>query len=212
MKFSLKIIESSQEISDKILKALLPDVKQYFANSFKVVRKELPLIVNNSIVNTSEYESIISGKLKYELGIPNSSSVLAGLLNIWSSNIDITYKAPVISNNKIKSSFSISMIAVDFSDVLYSEYAIVSDTLRGYDLPWLQWLLLEGNRILVPNYQVVLGPNKRSRTGFAIMRQSNNKSWKVPAEFSGNIKDNWITRALDKASDEVNTLLKKALS
>jgi hypothetical protein len=78
-------------------------------------------------------------------------------------------------------------------------------------LPWLQWLLLEGNATIVRNYTVSFGPNRFSRTGFALMRPSL-QSWKVPSEFAGTINDNWITRAIDGAESNIQKLLDGAFS
>ena len=103
------------------------------------------------------------------------------------------------------------MIRSDFSDVLSSDSGFVIDALRGYQLPWLEWLLLEGNKAIISKQEVIIGPNKFSRTGLAIMRPSN-KSWRVPSEFAGTIKDNWITRAIDNSESQINELLDKAFS
>ena len=37
--------------------------------------------------------------------------------------------------------------------------------------------------------------------------QPSQKSWKVPSEFSGTINDNWITRAIDQATPEIEKML-----
>lgn len=212
MLFKVKILDTQNDISLSISRALLPQVSAYMKNRANILKRELPIIVNNAIINTPEYSSILGGKLQYEFGIANSSTKLAGLLDIWSKNIDITYDPPkVLGNGTIKSSLSASMIRIDFSDVLYSDYAYMTDTFRGYSLPWLQWLLLEGNRILVPGYQIIVGANSRSRTGSAVMRSSPGKSWKVPAEFAGTKNDNWITRALNKTDTEIEALLTRIL-
>jgi hypothetical protein len=209
MKISLTLLETQQEISIKIGNALLPDLRKIFAKGIKNIRTELPNIVNTAIINTPEYNSILSGKLRYEFGIRNSSSKLAGLLDTWSRNIYVVSTPPsVISGGKIIGQFSASMIKVDFSDVLYTEYAEVYDDMRGYSLPWLEWLLLNGNRTIVRNHKVVYENSPRSRTGKALMRP-NSQSWSVPAEFAGDRRNNWITRALDKIGPEIDTLLKK---
>lgn len=212
MKISFKLLDSIADIENKILDALLPDTQQLMNNAIIVIKKELPNIVAKSIQASPEYDSIMSGNLQYELGIPDPNNKLFGLIEIWSKNIEFSYKKPSISGNKIRSSFSASMIKIDFSDVLFSEYAYVQDTVRGYSLPWLEWLLLYGNTTIIPNYQVVIGPNINSRTGNAIMRNVNQGFWKVPAEFAGTISDNWITRALEKIEPDINNLLQRALS
>jgi hypothetical protein len=192
------------------MEALLPQINDYMKDAITTIRKEIGTIISNAIVNTPEYESLVSGKLKYELGIPDANAKIAGLLDIWTKNIYIEYMPPKIISSKIKSSFSASLIKSSFDDVLSTDLAYVIDNIYQYRLPWLEWLLLEGNKIIVKKQEVVMGPNPRSRTGFALMRGSN-KNWKVPAEFAGTIRDNWITRAIDNTEAEINNLLERAL-
>lgn len=208
MQFNLKLIDSDKQISTKILQALVPEIDDYLKTSLSELRQILPSNIKSIIQNTPEYNSLIGGQLQFELGIPDPSSALVNIINIWSSNIKIEYNGPKISNNQIKASFSVSLIRSDYADVLSSNDALVIDNLRGYSLPWLEWLLLEGNKILVRKQQVEFGPNKASRTGNAIMRMSN-KSWKVPSEFSGTVTNNWITRAIDNNENQIYALLDK---
>ena len=209
MRISFKLLDNNQEISDKILQALIPEIDKYLKKSLQTIRKKLPILIINVLKNTPEYDSLSGGQLQYEFGIPDSTNKLNSNLEIWSKNIDIVYKSPTITGNRIKASFSVSLIRNDFSDVLSSDASFVFDNLKGYQLPWLEWLLLEGNKIIVPKQEVILGPNKFSRTGYAIMRESN-KSWKVPSQFAGTKTDNWITRAIDNAESQINELLDKA--
>lgn len=202
MILSLKLIDNNSKIYTSILDALLPQVNKYMISSINEIKSKIPNIIKTAIINTPEYESLINGKLKYELGINDSTEKLAGLIELWSSRILVNYNKPRISMNKIISSVSINMIRVDFSDVLYSEYAYVVDSFRGYSLPWLEWLLLEGNRTIVKDHSVKIGLNKYSRTGLAIMVPSK-QSWRVPSEFAGTISNNWITRAIDNAEENI---------
>lgn len=211
MKYSIKILESKNEITNRILKALLPDIQKYMQTAINIMKVNLPFIIRDAITNTEEYSSLIGGKLKYEFGIPDPEIKIAGLLSVWSQNINISYSQPIIFKDQIKSSFSISMIRVDFSDVLYTDYAKVYDIDRGYVLPWLEWLVLEGNKVIVKDHRVVFGGNRRSRTGFAIMRGDSGSAWKVPAQFAGTESDNWITRAIDSSIPDVYDLLEEAL-
>lgn len=211
MQISFKILESTNQISKEILNALLPQVTTYMNNGISVMKKELPNIIKQAIINTPEYQSLLDGQLMYEFGIPDSASKLTGLLDIWSTNIQFFYKKPFISGNSIKSSFEANTIRADFADVLYTDYAIVVDAKRGYTLPWLEWLLLDGTKTIVSRHEVVIGPNQFSRTGKALMRSSR-RSWKVPSEFSGTSRDNWITRAIDSTTSNINLLLTQAFS
>lgn len=211
MIFTVKLLESNSQIAQNILKALLPDVSKYLKDVIQYLQNNLPVVIRNLIQNTPEYEALMSGNLQYELGIPDPSTKLAGLLDIWSTNIKIIYNSPTIIGDKLKGSFSANMIKIDFSDVLYSDYAIIYDGLRGYSLPWLEWLLLEGNKTIIKNQNVFFGYNKYSRTGYALMKESP-QSWKIPSEYAGTISDNWITRAIDNGDSQIQSLIDKAIN
>jgi hypothetical protein len=211
MKLSFKIIENNADIQESIAKALLPKSRQIMAKAIRSIKESLPIIVNKYVINSPEYASLIGGILKYELGIPNASNKIAGLLDIWSKNIDFKYDPPKIIRSQVRSSFSASMIKINFEDVLFTDFAVVRDNIRGYDLPWLQWLLLEGNSTIIEDYQIVFGANRASRTGNAIMKKNTSKFWKVPSLFSGTIADNWITRSIRDAEPEIQQLLNKVL-
>jgi hypothetical protein len=101
------------------------------------------------------------------------------------------------------------MIKSDFSDVLGSDYAIMTDNIRGYSLPWLKWLLLDGTAIIIDNYTVTMGYNKYSRTGGAVMTRTGG-AWRVPPQYSGTMDDNWITRSIENSKDEIDNLIIRA--
>jgi hypothetical protein len=211
MKFSVKILESNSEIYSKILNAMLPEAVSYLKKALSSIKNNIPPIVSKAITNRPEYMSLTTGTLRLELGIPDANSKVLELIDFWTRNISIDFKSPVISGDKIKGSFSISLIKSDFSDILGSDAAFVYDSLRGYSLPWLEWLLLDGTKVLVRRQQVIISPNKRSRTGMALMRESG-QNWSVPPQFAGTINDNWITRAIDDCADEINNLIEGSLS
>lgn len=211
MIIDFKLLDSAKVINQNILKALLPETNKYLVKVVNKLKTTLPLVVKATITNSPEYQSLLSGQLKYEFGIPDSQDKVANLIELWSTRININYNPLRISNNQLKGSFSASMIRIDFSDVLYSDYAIVVDNFRGYSLPWLEWLLLKGNSTIIKNQRVIIGPNKASRTGLAVMRDSS-ASWKVPSQFAGTIDDNWITRALDSAESNIEQTIDRAMN
>lgn len=209
MKLNIKILESNSEIESRILKALLNDCVKFMNKAKSTVEQELKSIIYLAITNRPEYMSLVSGSLRLEFGIPDANIKVTNIVDRWMANINYTYQKPSIQGNKIKGYFSAELIRGDFSDVLEMSDAMVVDSLRGYSLPWLEWLLLDGTKTIVPRHNVVVAPNPRSRTGEAVMRISTS-SWSVPSEYAGTISDNWITRAIDDASGFVEDLLERA--
>ena len=78
-------------------------------------------------------------------------------------------------------------------------------------MPWLDWLITEGDKPIVKGYKYV--NDVIGRSGQGIMKQQNGESWRVPPEFAGDINDNFITRALDEPAfiSRLTAIIKNAL-
>lgn len=209
MRIQFKILEKNREIEKRILDALLPEIANLMKNASRSITKNIKDIVVTAIQNSPEYLSLMSGSLKAEFGIPDPEQRLTELLNIWIKNINISFSPPKVSNSRIKSSFKLEFIRSDLSDVLGSDVGIVVDNLSGKSVYWLEWLSLAGDKSILKDYTIVYGPNRRSRTGLAVMRPLSGGRWKVPPEFSGTVNNNWITRAIDSVSDQIEKAIEQ---
>lgn len=207
LKFSLKLLENNSTISQEIAKALLPDVTKYFNSLVSRMKETIPNIVVDNIINQPEYSALISGNLQYELGITNPASRVSEIIATIRSGSIIGIKSPKVISNKISASIKLQMIQKDFSDLL-SIGSSSFTTEKGSQIDWLRWLLLEGDSVIISNYNFILGANEASRTGGGIMRQLNGGSWRIPPEYAGNINNNWITRGLDSATSQIDQFLK----
>jgi len=144
------------------------------------------------------------------MGIADTSSVDLVIQKLVDT-LTITNNGTKISRSFLSSGFSLTMMkSDDLNGVIGDQVALVVDKNRDYELPWLQWLLLRGNEVIVQNYSVKIGPNPASRTGNAIMVQSN-RNWRVPPEFVGTQTNNWTTRAIAAAETEILQALQSAI-
>lgn len=204
--FSMKLLESNSTIATNMLRALLPDLNKYFNKAVQGIQKNIPQILIRHIKAQPEYDSLINGKLKGEFGLADASSKLSSILSAIESGSVVQVKPLSISNGKIKGSVTFQMIKKDFSDLLSIGDGSFS-TEKGSQLHWLKWLLTEGDSIIITDHTFVLGPHPGSRTGLGIMREFGGSSWRVPPEYAGTISNNWITRAIDSASQEIDKTL-----
>lgn len=212
MRFKISILEKNKEIEQKILQALLPQVNKALGSYYKTIIPKIKIVIAEAIKSSPEYNSITNGVLKYELGIPDGDSRVNTLLNIWLSNIKIEPKPVIIKNSQIIGGLKISLIRADLSDVLGSDAAIITDNKTGSMVDWLNWLSLAGDKTIIRDYNFILGSNPRSRTGGGIMRYApGSGKWKVPSEFSGTVTNNWITRSIDMAADNIENILSSTL-
>lgn len=211
MKISIKLLDSNAVIGTKILSAIISQLQPAFTQTQQSLQQSLPKIVKDALILEPEYASLLSGQLRSELGIPDADSKIDQIFNAWSTNLLVENKPISIKGSGLSGGFSINIIKSDFSDILSLPAAVVVDNISGSVIPWLQWLLLEGNQILIRDYKLKMGPNTRSRTGNAIMVSSTKDNWRVPPQFAGTINNNWVTRAIDRLDDTVLSYIEKEL-
>lgn len=207
---SLDIVESNSYIRQQILSSLSIEIDKVINKSMNIIQNNTINIINNALKQEPEYESLKSGRLRYEFGIPDSSSVDI-IVDKLSRTVTINRRPIKISNLGLSGGFDVTAIENEtFNGLLQDPSAVVQDNARGYSLPWLEWLLLRGNEIIVRSYDVKLGPNPNSRTGNAIMVESN-RNWRVPAEFVGKNNNNWTTRAIERCENELLKMIQQTI-
>ena len=207
---SVKLAESSSEISSKIIQALLPDVTKYFNGISAELTQSIPDIIIKYITQQPEYTALISGSLQYEFGLPDPANRVNEILLSIKSGYIVKEKPVTAKSSSVIGGLKIQMIKKDFSDLLSLGSATLT-TEKGDQLNWLQWLLLEGDSVIVSDHIFVFGPSPFSRTGMGLMRESVGGFWRVPPEYAGSINNNWITRAIEAASSEIDTTIQKIL-
>jgi len=210
MNFSLKLINTDSDIRKQILSALKSQAQAVLNKSKNDMNTQISALVKQFIKAEPEYQQLLGGELRYQLGIPNSA-IVDQIVDIWSNNIKIVNNRISTTSNGLKGGFSINMIKSDYSDVLSANAATITDSNTGSTVPWLEWLLLRGGDILVKDYEIQIGPNPRSRTGMAIM-VSSKSDYRLPAKFAGTETNNWVYRAISKIDDAtMQNIVKRAL-
>jgi hypothetical protein len=206
MRLSLELIDTEQQIQKAILSALLGDANKIMLKAVKQLKRRIPNIIESAIVSQPEYSSLIGGRLRDEFGVPDAASKIDNLLKLW-KNIEVTYQSPKIRSGQIISSISIEAIRSDYSDVLSSPSA-KQKTKKGQSLAWLDWLLIQGDKIIIKEYEISGG---EGRAGRLVMKKTVTGKWGVPSGFAGSPNDNWITRAIQSVSGIIDRTLAEAL-
>lgn len=209
MKFSISLLEKNSEIRKALLQAMTEHLEPAMYKTITYIEPKIRILLRQALQNEPEYGSLISGELRKQFGIEDVSNV--------DRAIDKVINSMNISKNNIKSSgrglsggILLTIVPSDYSGIIDDSSAFVVDNNRGYSLPWLEWLLLKGGEIIVRGFEVQYGPNPSSRSGDAIMVTSG-KNWRVPAQYAGTVRNNWITRALSTIEDKILDIIKLGL-
>ena len=81
-------------------------------------------------------------------------------------------------------------------------------TKNGADLHWLDWLLMQGNKMIVVGYHYE-PESGRGRSGLGAMDQGG--AFRIPPEMAGVSTDNFITRAFSGKEKDIMNLFQRAL-
>lgn len=206
MKLSLDLTDSTDVIVQQILENLKKEINNTFNKAIPKITDSIKDIIKQALISEPEYSSLKAGTLRAEFGIEfpeNIDRVIDALV----STLEVQKSEIRILRNGLSGGFSLTMIKKDdISGVIYTDIASVIDN-KGYVLPWLEWLLLKGNEVLVKNYSVNYTSSSRSRSGMALMVKSD-RNWRVPPNFTGSENNNWITRAVKKSESQIISAIK----
>lgn len=206
MNLTVELLESNSDIAKLILNQIKDIIQQAINKALPKITNEIKATVDEALRNQPEYTSLMSGKLKAELGIPDSS-VVDRVIQALVDTLIVTNNGVKTSSSGISGGFKLTMIkSDDIGGVINIDEASVVDD-KGYSLPWLEWLLLKGNQTIVKNYSVKYTSSTRSRSGLAIMQPDGSFNWRVPSEFSGSQQNNWTTRAIDSIEKEIYQIM-----
>lgn len=198
----------SSQFQHSVVKEITKNVKRKAERIKSIVTDQVRKAVREALVSTPEYQSILQGKLKAELGIPQSDARIITIIDTWVNNISVKVKTGTTPLLLI----DIGIIKDDYGDVLslpQAQYTYRSKHGQG-EIPWLRWLLLEGDKRIITKYEFSSNP-RGSRTGMGIMIRKSRGSWQVPPEFSGTSVDNFATRALGNIEAVIDRIVEQAV-
>lgn len=199
MSITLKLLESVDQIENNILSALANQFNASMKSNRTKILNEIKLLLPNWISDQPEMQSLSSGGTSSLVGQFGITIGSASIINaIISSVVGSTTMSIVPYNNKLKGGgIEVNIQPDNFANLLNLPQG--HSVYKGGDLHWLDWLLNRGDEIIVAGYEY------NPQTGLGRSRLGNMKeggSFRVPPEFSGTDKDNFITRALIGSEQE----------
>ena len=197
---SLKIVTPVLEVEKMMLKGVRDIFNKRLPAVAKAVEKDIQQNISAVFVQSREYESLLLGPLNAHFGFPKGSEAnrLDEIIFTLAKSIRVTHVRVAVRGRKLTGGLRIEMFKGDFADILSLTSAFVH-TAKGETLPWLDWMLLKGDQIIITDYVIDFGKHPLSRSGEAIMKEKTGGIWKVPPGVSGTITKNWITRAVDES-------------
>ena len=184
--------ETKEELNrtiDRLRMSIRPDLVNY-------VEKKLREYPSNT------YYSLNFGDLQRDFGFRPGENVAEQVVKTISSSIYISKLGPTsVSLGGLR----LEILKEGIQSLLNKNFAAYDS--NGNTVDWLRWLLTAGDTIVIADYQVMKDkgtPLSSSRSGYALMISPKmSKGFRVDPNHSGTIDDNWITRALFSARQDM---------
>lgn len=205
MAVKLSVTIDPKQLSHGIITATRSAINAGLHNAAIDIRKQLLTTVDFLLADNPTYHSLASGLLKAEFGLKDPVRRIKDIAAAIKNSLEVSVVPVSTFGNQLRGGLRIVMLKSDLQDILSLEAASYQST--SFEVPWLEWLLTQGDRIIVAgyniNYNVSPADRAASRSGVAIMEKGG--GWRVPPEFAGTLESNWITKAFD--GPKVETLI-----
>lgn len=199
MAYTIRIVESNSAIESLIMKEIINRLNKRAEKAIPRMKEQLSSLLRRELKKTNFYKECVHGTLRAEFGFiaGHERVIIDGIIDIIADEVQIDF-TPFVNTRGIAISggYTIYMIDSQFRNALDSSLAVTMN--KGEKLPWLEWVLKEGDKIIIAGYKIVMGnfPGDKSRSKEAIMVKGGIRPfWRVPPQFSGVENANWITKA-----------------
>ncbi len=209
---SINLVETTKQITKKILIEIRDQLRKVFPITLPRLQLETRKLVRQAIQRQPEYISLLGGTLQGELGVPESGRRLSVILDTYMDSI-VVKLLPIIIRVRTMTVKIVIKFDSQFIELLsLSEAAYLTE--KGETIPWLRWLLIEGD-LTITEYTFNTVPSgvidKYSRTGLGLMFKRKGGRWSMPTAFRGTIGNNFITRAIASIQPELDRLARNVL-
>lgn len=199
MKISVDLADSDAKIARGVTAEIRTRLNAALHAAAAAIRSRVAELSGRLVAGSDEYASLVHGELLGELGIPDVSARVAAVVAAVGRGVMVNVTTPRVVGGRIEGGLTVGILRSDYEDILSLAEASYVSAPSGAEIPWLRWLTVGGDQVLVFGYGVThdlaASQKARSRTGLALMTKGS--GWRVPPEFSGREGANWLTRAFD---------------
>lgn len=209
MRLRFRIKESVRDISKKIIDELRLIAAEHLTSKLTEVQEAVKPIIYNSVYHSPEMRSCREDYLKAEFGLDFDPTI--EISRAVSESVLSRISRASVRKDQVIGSMQIEIQPNDYINVLSIPEAVVI-TEDGAKLPWLSWLTLYGNSIIILDYGIRYEFGT-GRSGLGYMRKKATP-YRVHPSYSGDATNNFITRAINSAVtiDQITTSVGRILS
>lgn len=200
------IVKTSKE---KVKAQIFNNVKAAYRKSYPAIKRAVKELIQTEMLvafnESPTVQSIKTGSLRAHLGLQTPEANIDAIFDKLVRSIIIELKP-----GKNLFELKIAVGQQDFMDVLSigaaeQDWTSADESeILGPPLPWLEWLLFEGDSNIIKGHDFsTRGVGRSDQPGIMIPR----KNWRIPDGHGGTASKNFLTDIFDKVSKEIDNKL-----
>ena len=205
LRVRINLKDDVKTVEKKIAQSISEQLNNKLRISVDKIKRDVKVFVRNLLKISPEIQSLRNGELRGAFGIPQAIDPTFEIIEAIVQSIDVTHTIVSGGRGGLTGGLTIEAQPADLSNLLSLPNSKVV-TEKGVTLPWLQWLLTLGDKIIITEFEVNY-EDGAGRSGLASM--SKGGTFRVNPSFSGTTENNFITRAFDGSENRIGRIIKR---
>ena len=205
LEIRIKLKDDAAIIQRKISQAIAQEFNNQIRTGINNIERDVKSLARDLLSASPEIQSLRNGELRGAFGIPQAIDPTFEIIEAIVQSIDVTHTIVSGGRGGLTGGLTIEAQPADLSNLLSLPNSKVV-TEKGVTLPWLQWLLTLGDKIIITEFEVNY-EDGAGRSGLASM--SKGGTFRVNPSFSGTTENNFITRAFDGSENRIGRIIKR---
>ena len=194
----IEITTSPSEFKKMVMQAIADHINSIAIKIAADVTETIKPLVYDAVHDCHEMQALRSSDLRAAMGLnpPQARDVSKQIAESVSSSLIV--ESGKVTPKNLSTMISIYVQPAGLDNVLSVGGSTVDYTStegKQVTIPWLDWLLTEGDRILVSGFSLELGQGL-GRSWGGRMVEAPTGSWRIEPQYAGTLTDNFVTRAL----------------
>ena len=199
----IDLIGLSSEIGHHISRFIAKQINIAIKKNLSSIAKEVRAAFIDAARRHPTYASLQNGELRAHLGLPSQTTVddfLTQLVQL----IEVEYETMSLGVGTVRDGIFKIFLPKGAFESLIKDTFVTSK--RGTQLLWADWLLVQGDKIIIDTHRIKFTDSGRS--GGAIMIK-HDSGWGVPTEHAGTLDNNWLTKSWgdEKMQTQVKSII-----
>jgi len=200
---------SPRQVEQALKKLISTQLTKAISQASPNIKSDMQKLIDKQLRSSMVMRDLLEGELRGQLGLTKAKAQAAveNIIRAVVGTVDVDSKKVNIGKGSARNVLSITIQPSSFKNVSSIPQGIVgyysSTYKKSVNIKWLDWLLFEGDRIVVSEFHYETDPKTKGRSGLGKMHKGG--IFRVAPYYSGTDKDNFITRVFHEDGFQAST-------